>query len=486
MSTQTSKTAETLVVGGGAVGLAIALELVSLGQRVVHVFPTAGDATSASRAAGAMLGAFGEVTADDGPAEIAELDFRLAAQRLYPAWLEKIRGLSRAEIFEAKGTVIIANNQGVRDRDSIQRMRKEAEARNEPADWIEPRDVPGLKPARTYEPSLCLFLGNEHAVHSGELADAVVAALKTFPGYRRVDAEVRELARQGEAWRATTSTGETVDAAAAVLAGGSRAVQCLSTELAEAAGVPNVYFGKGIACLVTEGPAVRHTIRTPNRAFTCGVHMVPRSGQGHVYVGATNFMGKDQDAALKNQPGELHGLFDDTIHQLNTDIRTARIESLPVGFRPIGAFKRPAVGRTRLPNLYLATGTYRNGVLMAPLIATFIASEMGCVPSPLKGANPFAVTLGLDPHQNTERLFDIGVRDLVVFLQEPRGPLPFNRAGELEAYVRGLFELAFVDGKGNAEWRETIQKRIEAAPFNETIHMLFYDIAEDYERRRRA
>ena len=60
-----------MVIGGGVVGLAIALELSESGANVINVFPRSGDTLSASRAAGAMLGAFGELSADDGADEMA-------------------------------------------------------------------------------------------------------------------------------------------------------------------------------------------------------------------------------------------------------------------------------------------------------------------------------------------------------------------------------------------------------------------------------
>ncbi len=119
MNAGISTSGDVLIVGGGVIGLSIALELISEGATIIHVFPAAGDDHAASRAAGATLGAFGERSANDGPLEIEEMEFRLAAQRAYPAWLGKIRELSAVSIFEAKGTFIVANNQGVRDRDSI-------------------------------------------------------------------------------------------------------------------------------------------------------------------------------------------------------------------------------------------------------------------------------------------------------------------------------------------------------------------------------
>ena len=467
-----------MVIGGGVVGLAIALELSESDVHVINAFPRHGDASSASRAAGAMLGAFGELSADDGPEEMEEFDFRLAAQRYYPAWLARLRELSGTRVSQVEGTVIIANNTGARDRDGIRRMHSEAALRGEPAEWIEPSDVPGLKPAPVHAPSLCLYLKNEHAIHSGELLDAMIAALAKRENYRHLDTTVVTAQPEGQAWSVKLADGSTVAVDAVVLANGSRSLDCLDPSLVDDAALPAVSFGKGVSCLVSGAPAVAHTIRTPNRTFACGIHVVPRPESGCLYVGATNFTGIDEDAEAKVQPGELHGLFDEAIHQINTDIRTSRIEQIRVGFRPIATFKRPLVGKTRVANLYIATGTYRNGVLMAPLVAAMIAAELGLRSSPYQG-NPFSV---LSEQNKTgwemDRLLDVGVRDLVAFLQDPRSPLPYNRASELEAYVRALLKAAVGSEAGGDSLHAMIQSRLKEAPFNETVHKLFYEIGD--------
>ncbi|WP_225977242.1 NAD(P)/FAD-dependent oxidoreductase [Paracidovorax avenae] len=474
-----------LVIGGGVVGLATAMELNGSGANVVHAYPREGDALSASRAAGAMLGAFGEMSADDGPEEMEEFDFRLAAQRYYPQWLARLREEAAVPVSQVEGTVIIANNLGARDRDGIRRMHAEAARRGEPAEWIEPGDVPGLKPSPVHAPALCLYLKNEHAVHSGELLDAMAAVLSRRPHYHHRDARVLEVQPEGRAWKATLSDGSVQQVDAVVLANGSRSLECLPPGLAEDAALPALSFGKGVSCLISEAPSVAHTIRTPNRTFACGIHLVPRPGTGILYVGATNFTGVDEEAEAKVQPGELHGLFDEAIHQINTDIRTSRIEQIRVGFRPIAAFKRPLVGRTRLPDLYIATGTYRNGVLMAPLVAAMIAAELDLRAAPYQG-NPFSV---LEDAQrpagwDIDRLLDVGVRDLVAFLQEPRSPLPYSRARELEAYLRSLLQAAVRNDAGapSDSLHAMIQARLKEAPFNETVHKLFYEIGDREQR----
>jgi glycine oxidase len=189
-------------------------------------------------------------------------------------------------------------------------------------------------------------------------------------------------------------------------------------------------------------------------------------------VGATNCLGVDHDLERGVQPGELHNLFDEVIHQINTDIRHSRIEGIREGYRAIVADRRPVVGATGVPGLSVATGTYRNGILIAPLVAEIVAREITGNES---GENPFQVARELDC-PDLALLSDIGIRDIVSFLHEPRGALPYDRANELRKYVMALFQMAILDDARYADLRTEIRQRLEEAPFNETMHKLFYEI----------
>jgi glycine/D-amino acid oxidase-like deaminating enzyme len=472
-------TADAIVVGGGVLGLATSYAIATRGARVVSVFPRARDGISASRAAGAMLGAFGEVTADDTERDQAELDFRVEAQRRYPGWLADLHERSATSVHQAHGTFIVANNDGVNDRACIRRMEREANRCGEPSEWVDLDDVPGLKANPHHAPALCLHLPNEHSVDADQLLTSLSAALATLGGWSHADDSVVAVRQAGDGWAVGTANGDTVTAAHVVIAAGSRSNDVLGPELKLEAGVPDLYFGKGVSCVVAGAPPITNTIRTPNRAFACGIHVVPRD-RGRVYLGATNFLGVDHEVDAGVQPAELHNLFDEILHQINADIRYSRIEEIRVGYRPIASHRQPVIGVTQLPGLHFATGTYRNGMLMAPLAAELIASAITGAGAP--ASNPFGVVASPDA-ADFDRLGEIGIRDIVSFLHEPRGELPYDRAAELRRYVTALFQMATRDDERYAELRHRFRERLEEAPFNETMHLLFYEIVEEAQRQ---
>ena len=127
-----------------------------------------------------------------------------------------------------------------------------------------------------------------------------------------------------------------------------------------------------------------------------------------------------------------------------------------------------------MPGLSVATGTYRNGVLIAPLVAEIVARQI----TGNEGVeNPFEVARESEG-ADLSLLSDIGIRDIISFLHEPRGALPYDRAHELRKYVMALFQMAILDDPRYADLRTEIRQRLEDAPFNETMHKLFYEIVD--------
>jgi glycine oxidase len=473
-----NKKSDLVIVGGGVIGLSIADHLLLSGKKVTVIFSKEADKEGASRAAGAMLGAFGEVTSDDTDTQIEELEFRLRAQRMYPSWLKHIEERSGKSVFQGKGSYIIANNYGVDDRNSIKRMKSEAERLGEPAHWVEPEEVPGLSPNPTHAPGLCLHLPNEHSVDSGQLLDCLFELVVNHENCEYIDTEVMSVRQEGDSWLIGTKSQTDIQSEQVVLAAGSRSFGLLKNDLRDEAGLPELFFGRGVSYIVKGLPEIKHTIRTPNRAFSCGAHAVPRNGEGVVYVGATNTMGSDHEKESGIQPAELHTLFDDTIHQICTDIRTARIEEIRVGYRPITSTREPVIGNTNLKGLFTATGTYRNGVLMAPLIASIISQEMGYAQSNELHENPFSVARSQTQVENTDwdTLTKIGVRDTMRFIQEPHGHLPYNRAREMEQYIKNLFDLVLQSGDKQEAMISEIRELLSHAPYSETMHQLYYKL----------
>jgi glycine oxidase len=96
----------------------------------------------------------------------------------------------------------------------------------------------------------------------------------------------------------------------------------------------------------------------------------------------------------------VHALLDDA-RRLVPGIDELELLECAVGLRPGSADNGPHVGWTDVPGLAVATGHYRNGILLAPITAEAIAALIGggSIPAELEpfGARHATGTAGETP-----------------------------------------------------------------------------------------
>ena len=467
---------DAVVVGGGIIGKSIAFELTRSGLKVVLIYPKQQNSDGASLASGAMLGAYGEITADQETLEERlELEFRIKAQKIYPDWLDSVREASGQDIFTTQGTFIIGNSAGDRDRANIKRIKAQLETYNEPHEWVDPDDVPGLDANNSCPAYQALFIPGEGSVDSHNLLSALEVAIAQHPKGEVLDDKVVSI-NFGDTegtWNIQTENHGCISTPNVVVCAGAKVPEVIGETLFSKLKLPAVLFGKGASCILADAPHFPHTLRTPNRSFACGLHVVPRSG-GRLYIGATNSLSSSAQMSLGVQPQDLLYILGDGASQFNTALRNTRIEEMRYGLRPIPADGIPLVGKTAFPGLFVATGTYRNGMLMAPLVAQVVTAELLGKQPPTE--NVFSPMIERRRHENPfQRLLEVGTRDLMATVLEPGGFLPYNRTRELEAYLRLLFEMAVLDNSAHETLREKAKQMMRDVPLNEVFLSIYYE-----------
>jgi len=189
------------------------------------------------------------------------------------------------------------------------------------------------------------------------------AALRAVPGVERVDAAVAEVLVDGDrAHGVRLESGAELTAPTVIVAGGS-----WSGRLPLPFPLP-VRPVKGQILRLDPGPLPRPT-RTI-RAFARGteVYVVPHPGR-LVVVGATV-----EEQGFDTRPTGQGG------YELLRDVRSVvpmvmeyGLVEHNVGFRPGTPDNAPILGPSPVAGLVLATGHYRNGVLLTPITAEVIA-----------------------------------------------------------------------------------------------------------------
>jgi glycine oxidase len=371
---------DVIIAGNGGLGTSLSVVLARRGLRVACV-GRMGRPYAASAAAGAMNGCFGEVT----PSLLAsdygrmKLDMDVRATAIWPDWEQSlIEDSDEHAIRVASGTIVILNTIGVPaiDTAGYEAIRVALAEYAAPFEDIDPGDIDWLDPVPTSRPLKAMLIPGEHGMNTPALLRALATAFVRAKG-TLVDAQVQQVL--GDGARATgvlLDSGESLQADTVVLAAGASSYELLRGILPEdlRERIPAVMSGAGISLLVNtaDGRIPSAVIRTPNRAFACGLHTVPR-GDGRIYLGATN----EVVPAPIDRPaiGEINLLLGG-IRQLRADLVDGTIEQVMVGNRPLPLDGFPLLGSVGPAGLWLMTGTYRDGLHQSPLLAAEMAARI--------------------------------------------------------------------------------------------------------------
>ncbi len=360
---------DVLVVGGGVIGLSCAWRAAQRGARVA-VLERGAPGGGATRVAAGMLAPVGELTF--GEPELLELT--LAAARLYPRFVAELEAATGETTgYERLGALHVAL-----DRDEAAQLRRVHELQRSlelEAEWLPPRRCRALEPGLTPAFHGGVFAPGEAAVDPRALTRVLAAALEAEGGEVRGGAEVVEGIFAGERLagvrtRSLAGGGEDeLRAEAVVLASGawSGATPWLPEHARPAVrpvkGQVLELRGRG------EEPAARHVLASER------VYLVPRA-DGRLIVGATvEEMGFDTAVTA----GGVHELLREA-YRLLPDVAEMELLGAAAGLRPGTPNNLPIVGRGAIDGLVLATGHFRNGVLLAPLAAEAVADLLGGSP----------------------------------------------------------------------------------------------------------
>jgi len=475
---------DCIVVGAGIVGLAIAQRLVSQGLKVSVLHRSYDEGGMASYAAGAMLGAFGEVSIESAtPYGELELAFRVEAARLYPDWIKELIEEEK-EVLIRSGTFLVANAYGRNDSKNLAAIETALLNYKEPYEVVGKEDIAGYLPSRGMELQRAIFIPGENYVDATKLMALLKKRLTAHSACQFFDFLVTGLiySDDGEVRGVEVEGGQRFEAENVILAAGVGS-SALYENAPHHVKSPKLIPGKGVGIVLQTDMTFSHVIRSPNRHFACGVHLVPRSDK-EVYIGATNRTASCPGTSPGASVEEVHDILHEAVHEINTNLESANILQLSAGSRPLAVDSRPVIGKTNVKGLYLATGTYRNGVLMAPLIADLIASEIRG--APIEKWAPFSPGYAerRPSAEDFKKLIHAGAEGIASFLPQPHGKLPYNRENELRDFLEVLFALALVDkaSPGFTEedlsqlenLRREAKELVSDRPMIETFAQLFY------------
>ncbi len=351
--------ADVAVIGGGIIGLACANELVTRGKRVVVLERDHAGAGAGHVAAG-MLAPASESEAENE----AFVELALASCAMYEEWVadvETASGLSCG--YRKEGTLLLALHHD--HEEELQRLMSIQRRLNLASETVTRAEVLEKEPFVSPRVVSGLSVTNDRQVDPRRLTRALSAALSARGGTMVQGQAAEPVIDGGHAAGLRTESLE-INAEVVLIAGGVWSAAAWP----EAAGPLPLRPVKGQIIRLRGAPLIRHVVRTPD------VYLIPRE-DGELVVGATS---EEQGFDTTVTTWAVMDLLREAWRVL-PGIAELEVAELSAGLRPALRDHMPAIGATSLEGLFLATGHYRHGIMLAPITAKLIADAIDGVSS---------------------------------------------------------------------------------------------------------
>ena len=370
---------DAIFVGGGVIGLSAAWRAAQGGAQVM-VLDRAEPPAGATRVAAGMLAPVGELAFG----EPQLLEMTLASAELYPAFVAELEAATGETIgYAPQGALHIAL-----DRDEAAELRRVHDLQRSlglEAEWLPPRRCRELEPGLTPAFNGGVHAPGEAAVDPRALTRVLLAALAAAGVEVRTGTEAVAGLFEGERLAGVrTAAGAELRAAAVVLAAGAWSGR--AEWLPEPARPPvRPVKGQVLELRTRDGAPPCERIVASER-----VYLVPRP-DGRLIAGATS---EEQGFDAAVTAGGVHELLREA-YRLLPEVAEMELVDATAGLRPGTPDNLPLIGPGAIEGLVLATGHYRNGILLAPLTAGAIAAVLagGQLPEALAPAHPARMSL---------------------------------------------------------------------------------------------
>ena len=362
--------ADVAVAGGGVIGTAIAWRAAVAGLDVVLVDPERGDA--ASLVAAGMLAPASEALFGEG----ALLQLNLLAVGRFGSFAAELEETTGQQVgLRGEGTLAVAYDSG--DYAALVRLTAFRRSAGLVAKELDSRACRTLEPFLTPDVHGGVLFADDWSVDSRRYAAALHEAARGAKVRYVRDRVLAVRARDGQVRGVRLTDGGDIDAARVVVAAGWRSgavgglPDALRTAIRPVKGqLLRLRHPAGMPSVIT------HTIRATVRG--ADIYLVPRT-DGELVVGATQEeRGPDQTVTA----GAVHDLLHDAMSVLPVTSELILAETC-AGLRPGTPDNGPVVGWCGPAGLLLASGHYRNGILMSPVTADAAAALLaGQPPAP--------------------------------------------------------------------------------------------------------
>ncbi|MBI4550516.1 MAG: glycine oxidase ThiO [Candidatus Omnitrophica bacterium] len=342
--------AEVLIAGGGVIGLAIACELRKQGLDVLLV-------EKGSPGKEASLAAVGVLAPHAGPGgRTPFLELLRRSLSIFPQFVQELEREASADVDFRRGGLYYLALDEKEDAELSARREWQLSAGIE-AEPVSAAEIIEDEPWVGENVLKGIRFPDDCQVDNQKLVAALLDRAGQLGVRFRLGEEVLSvLANNGRAAGIRTQRGS-YEGRCVVLASGA-----WSGSIAGLAFKIPVRPSRGqILEFQADRPLFRRVIHTP------GIYLVSRA-DGRIFVGTTvESAGFERLPTAKGMHKLVSGLL-----RINPRLENLKFNRAWTGFRPRSKDSQPVLGRTPVEGLFLATGHFRNGILLAPLTARLI------------------------------------------------------------------------------------------------------------------
>jgi glycine oxidase len=351
---------DAIIIGGGVIGCSIALRLAVEGLSVALIERDR-IGCEASRAAAGMLC---PQTEKLEPGDFFDLCLR--SRSMYRDFASRIKELSGIDPqYRDEGTVFVALDEHEREESRLWTDWQQKAGLS--LERLSANELKKLEPSVSDSTAGGVFIEGDHQIENRLLMDALAVAVRRAGVTVIEGKEASSIIVIDDKAAGVLCEGERMEAGAVIVAAGSWSGRLLENFLPNVKTIP--VRGQMIALRGDRVPMMRvlHSKRC---------YLIPRS-DGRVLIGATVEYAGFQKAVTA---AGINSLLDAAL-ELSPELGDFSIVETWCGLRPDTVDHLPIIGESGVDNLLLATGHFRNGILLAPVTAELIAEAIFDRPS---------------------------------------------------------------------------------------------------------
>ncbi|MFZ0636688.1 MAG: glycine oxidase ThiO [Candidatus Acidiferrales bacterium] len=345
------KTFDVIIAGGGIIGGSLAFELATQKLSVL-VLDRQEPGQEASWAAAGML-APGPESADDA----AHVPFARKSLELYPAFVRKIEAASNLKVgFRPDGAIeLFFGGDAEGERDRLVTAQRELGLSAEAVGVFEARR---MEPSISGDARAAAWLPYEASVDPRLLTRAVLAAASASGAEIRGGISFERARVHGTRCTGAIANGEELAAKHVIVAAG-----CYCGVLEGIGRYAPTRPVRGQMISLRPGQTKISRVVRSHRGY-----IVPRE-DGRIVAGSTT-----ENAGFEKQvtADGIRKILSAAI-ELAPGLSDAEILETWAGLRPDTPDHMPVIGQTGIEGLWIASGHYRNGILLAPATASFLS-----------------------------------------------------------------------------------------------------------------